>query len=48
MKVMVYLQIREMAFVFEINHKSVREYVENATKRNQEKNTNFEWSERVP
>lgn len=42
------IEIREMAFVFEINHKSVREYVENATKRNQEKNTNFEWSERVP
>ncbi|KAH9711145.1 FHA domain-containing protein [Citrus sinensis] len=42
------IEIREMAFVFEINHKSVREYVANATKRNQEKNTNFEWSERVP
>lgn len=42
------IEIREMAFVFEINHKSVREYLANATKRNQEKNPNFEWSERVP
>lgn len=43
-----YLQIREMAFVFEINHKSVRDYLANDNKRNQEKETDFKWSEGVP
>lgn len=36
------IEIREMAFVFEMNHKSVRHYLANIA-RTQE-NTNFEWS----
>jgi hypothetical protein len=41
---MVNVQIREMAFVFEMNHKSVRQYLANVTKNTQEENTIFEWS----
>lgn len=39
------LQIREMAFVFEINSKSVRQYLANIAKNHQEKDFKFEWSE---
>ncbi|KAK9265967.1 hypothetical protein L1049_003491 [Liquidambar formosana] len=35
------IEIREMSFVFEVNHKSVRQYL---AKKSQENNTNFEWS----
>lgn len=41
---MVIVQIREMAFVFEMNHKSVRRYLANIAKKTQEENTIFEWS----
>ncbi|XP_041017640.1 uncharacterized protein LOC121259902 isoform X1 [Juglans microcarpa x Juglans regia] len=37
------IEIREMAFVFEMNHKSVRRYLVDLAKRSQE-NTKFEWS----
>ncbi|KAG2696344.1 hypothetical protein I3760_07G055000 [Carya illinoinensis] len=37
------IEIREMAFVFEMNQKSVRRYLVDLTKRSQE-NTKFEWS----
>ncbi|XP_059439322.1 uncharacterized protein LOC132171924 isoform X1 [Corylus avellana] len=38
------IEIREMAFVFEMNHKSVRRYLANAAKKTQDENTIFEWS----
>jgi hypothetical protein len=41
---MVNVQIREMAFVFEMNHKSVSRYLANVAKKPQEGNTIFECS----
>ncbi|KAJ9703631.1 hypothetical protein PVL29_005092 [Vitis rotundifolia] len=37
-------QIRGMRFVFEVNQKSVRQYLANVAKKGQVKSTNFEWS----
>ncbi|KAL5752553.1 hypothetical protein ACOSQ2_023060 [Xanthoceras sorbifolium] len=43
------IEIRAMAFVFEINENSVRRYLENVAKTNKGKDTKFQWSEeRVP
>lgn len=38
------IEIKEMAFVFEMNHKSVRQYLAKVVKKSQEKCTKFEWS----
>lgn len=37
------IEIREMAFVFELNHKSVRKYLAKVAKKSQEKSSKFEW-----
>ncbi|XP_011025897.1 PREDICTED: uncharacterized protein LOC105126663 isoform X2 [Populus euphratica] len=42
------IEIREMAFVFEVNNKSVRQHLANANKNHKENNFKFEWSEGVP
>ncbi|GKV41529.1 hypothetical protein SLEP1_g49044 [Rubroshorea leprosula] len=39
------IEIREMAFVFEINHKSVRRYLANMSEKNLGKNSKFEWKD---
>ncbi|KAF9678243.1 hypothetical protein SADUNF_Sadunf07G0014700 [Salix dunnii] len=39
------IEIREMAFVFEVNSKSVRQHLENVTKNHKENNLKFEWPE---
>ncbi|KAF3967449.1 hypothetical protein CMV_008557 [Castanea mollissima] len=38
------IEIREMAFVFEMNHISVRQHLAKVVKKSQEKCTKFEWS----
>ncbi|KAF4371894.1 hypothetical protein G4B88_016957 [Cannabis sativa] len=38
------IEIREMSFVFEMNHKSVKRYLENINRNNKQKFTKFEWS----
>ncbi|XP_062102510.1 uncharacterized protein LOC133812722 [Humulus lupulus] len=38
------IEIREMSFVFEMNHKSVKRYLENIGINNKQKYTKFEWS----
>ncbi|KAJ6367188.1 hypothetical protein OIU77_003541 [Salix suchowensis] len=39
------IEIREMAFVFEVNSKSVRQHLENVTKNHKENNLKCEWTE---
>ena len=39
------LQIRDMAFVFEVNSKSVRRHLENVTENHKENNLKCEWPE---
>ncbi|XWS33819.1 hypothetical protein CRYUN_Cryun22dG0115600 [Craigia yunnanensis] len=39
------VEIRDMAFVFEINQNSVKRYLAKISEKNQEKNIPFEWSE---
>ncbi|XP_052196719.1 uncharacterized protein LOC127804046 isoform X2 [Diospyros lotus] len=38
------IEIRGTSLVFEINHKSVRRYLDNTAKKSQELRTNFKWS----
>ncbi|XP_021300815.1 uncharacterized protein LOC110429218 isoform X1 [Herrania umbratica] len=38
------IEIRDMAFVFETNHNSVKRYLAKNSQKNQEKKTPFEWS----
>ncbi|KAK6288134.1 hypothetical protein POUND7_014313 [Theobroma cacao] len=38
------IEIRDMAFVFETNHNSVKRYLAKNSQKNQEKKTHFEWS----
>lgn len=40
------IEIRGMSFMFEMNHKSVRRYLDNIAKKSQGQRTNFEWSPR--
>lgn len=39
------IEIRDLAFAFEINHKSVRRYLRNINQKNKGGNHKFEWSE---
>ncbi|KAK3224247.1 hypothetical protein Dsin_011272 [Dipteronia sinensis] len=42
---MVCMQIKEMAFVFEVNENAVKRYLEKVANRNKGKDVKFEWSE---